>query len=128
VVIGTDIHGQYYDLLRFMNDAGSPPDTSFLFLGDYVDRGKQSIESLCLLFCYKIKYPHKVSLLRGNHEDQNITKIYGFLDECKRRYNMKLWKQFINLFNHFPVSATINNKILCMHGGLSPELKSLSQI
>jgi serine/threonine-protein phosphatase PP1 catalytic subunit len=74
---------------------------------------------------YKIKYPEKVSLLRGNHEDQNITKIYGFLDECKRRYNIKLWKEFINLFNYFPVAALVENKILCMHGGLSPELKSL---
>ena len=77
---------------------------------------------------YKIKYPNKVSLLRGNHEDQNITKIYGFLDECKRRYNLKLWKEFINLFNYFPVAALVENKILCMHGGLSPELKSVQQI
>lgn len=128
LVIGTDVHGQYYDLLRFLNDAGTPPETQFLFLGDYVDRGKQSIESVCLLFAYKIKYPSKISLLRGNHEDQNITKLYGFLDECKRRYNLKLWKQFINLFNHLPVSALINNKILCMHGGLSPDLKNLHQI
>ena len=67
-------------------------------------------------------------MLRGNHECQNISKIYGFWDECKRRYNMKLWKQFINLFNHLPVSALIDNKILCMHGGLSPKLKSLEQI
>ena len=128
VIVGTDVHGQYYDLLRFFNDAGNPPETSYLFLGDYVDRGKQSIESIVLLLVLKIKYPLKVSLLRGNHEDQNITKIYGFLDECKRRYNLKLWKQFINLFNHFPVSAVIGGRILCMHGGLSPELKNLSQI
>jgi len=74
---------------------------------------------------YKIKYPERVSLLRGNHEDQNITKIYGFLDECKRRYNIKLWKEFINLFNYFPVAALVENKILCMHGGLSPELKTM---
>lgn len=81
-----------------------------------------------MLFCYKIKYPDMVYMLRGNHECQNISKIYGFWDECKRRYNMKLWKQFINLFNHLPVSALIDDKILAMHGGLSPKLKSLDQI
>lgn len=127
-MIGTDIHGQYYDLLRFINDAGVPPDSDYLFLGDYVDRGKQSIEVVCLLFALKIKFPNNVSLLRGNHEDQNITKLYGFLDECKRRYHFKLWKQFINVFNHLPVAAVIENKILCMHGGLSPDLKNLQQI
>lgn len=67
-------------------------------------------------------------LLRGNHEDQNITRIYGFLDECKRRYNLKLWKEFINLFNHFPVAAIVEDRILCMHGGLSPDLRNLTQI
>lgn len=127
-LVGSDIHGQYYDLLRFFNDAGFPPETSYLFLGDYVDRGKQSIESICLLMAYKIKYPSKMQLLRGNHEDQNITRIYGFQDECKRRYNIKLWKEFINMFNHLPVAALVEERILCMHGGLSPELKKLEQI
>lgn len=92
LLVGTDIHGQYYDLLRFMNDAGFPPQTNYLFLGDYVDRGKQSIETLCLLLAFKLKYPGGVFLLRGNHECQNISRIYGFWDECKRRYNVKLWR------------------------------------
>jgi serine/threonine-protein phosphatase PP1 catalytic subunit len=80
------------------------------------------------LLAYKIKFPNRISLLRGNHEDANITKVYGFMDECKRRYNMKLWKEFINLFNYLPVAALVNKRILCMHGGLSPNLKSLKQI
>ena len=108
-----------------MSDAGTPPDTNYLFLGDYVDRGKQSIETLCLLFAYKIKYPEGVFMLRGNHECQNISRIYGFWDECKRRYSIKLWKEFINLFNVLPVAALVEDRILCMHGGISPELKEL---
>jgi serine/threonine-protein phosphatase PP1 catalytic subunit len=83
---------------------------------------------LCLLLAFKIKYPDDVYLLRGNHECQSINKLYGFWDECKRRYNAKLWKQFTNLFNNLPVSALIDDRILCMHGGLSPELRNLQQI
>lgn len=128
LTVGTDMHGQYFDLLRFMSDAGYPPDSNYLFLGDYVDRGKQSIETLCLLFALKIKYPECVFLLRGNHECQNISRIYGFWDECKRRYDIKLWKSFITLFNNLPVAALVEDRILCMHGGISPELRTLSQI
>jgi len=128
LTVGTDIHGQYYDLLRFMSDAGLPPHTNYLFLGDYVDRGKQSIETLCLLLAYKIKYPEGIFLLRGNHECQNISRIYGFWEECKRRYSIKLWRQFVDLFNCLPVAALIEDKILCMHGGLSPELTEYSLI
>lgn len=80
---------------------------------------------MCLLFAYKIKYPNSVHLLRGNHECQNINKIYGFWDECKRRYSVKIWKLFINLFNHLPVAALIGDRILAMHGGLSPDLRNL---
>ena len=128
LVVGTDIHGQYYDLLRFMSDAGPPPETNYLFLGDYVDRGKQSIETVCLLLAYKIKYPEGIFMLRGNHECQNISRIYGFFDECKRRHSMKLWKEFIDLFNIFPIAALIEDKILCMHGGLSPKLTKMQEI
>ncbi len=117
-----DVHGQFTDLLRLFEYGGFPPSSNYLFLGDYVDRGKQSIETICLLLCYKIKYPENFFLLRGNHESAGINRIYGFYDECKRRYSIKLWKIFSDCFNCFPVSAVVDEKILCMHGGLSPEL------
>ena len=123
-----DIHGQYYDLLRIFEHCGYPGEYNYLFLGDYVDRGKQSLETVCLLLCYKIKYPEKVTLLRGNHESSVTNRIYGFYDECKRRYNIRLWKAFTDLFNYLPVAALIDDKILCMHGGLSPDLKNIQSI
>ena len=97
-------------------------------MGDYVDRGKQSIECICLLLSYKIKYDENFFLLRGNHEFGSINRIYGFFDECKRRYNVKLWKSFVDLFNCLPIAASIDDKILLVHGGLSPELKKVEQL
>lgn len=122
------MHGQYYDLLRLFEYGQFPPDSNYLFLGDYVDRGKHNIETICLLLAYKIKYPENFFLLRGNHESAAINRVYGFYDECKRRYNIKLWKVFTECFNCLPVAALIDDKIFCMHGGLSPELMSLDQI
>mmetsp|Transcript_117668 Transcript_117668/g.366580 ORF Transcript_117668/g.366580 Transcript_117668/m.366580 type:complete len:304 (-) Transcript_117668:85-996(-) len=123
-----DVHGQYHDLLRLLEYGGFPPESNYLFLGDYVDRGKQSLETITLLFAYKAKYAENFFLLRGNHECASITRIYGFYDECKRRYNIKLWKNFCDVFNCMPVCALIDEKIICMHGGLSPELSSFDQI
>lgn len=183
-----DIHGQYSDLLRLFEYGGFPPQANYLFLGDYVDRGekatrysfsiilvipfysilgKQSLETICLLLAYKIKYPENFFLLRGNHECASINRIYGnfneepidweirlaillfsfffqseigifhlrahaqaisvcvsigFYDECKRRYNVKLWKTFTDCFNCLPIAAIIDEKIFCCHGGLSPDL------
>lgn len=118
-----DIHGQYTDLLRLFEYGGFPPEANYLFLGDYVDRGKQSLETICLLLAYKIKYPENFFLLRGNHECASINRIYGFYDECKRRYNIKLWKTFTDCFNCLPIAAIIDEKIFCCHGGLSPDLQ-----
>jgi serine/threonine-protein phosphatase PP1 catalytic subunit len=123
-----DTHGQYSDLLRLFEIGGFPPDANYLFLGDYVDRAKQSIEVITLAICYKIKYPESFFLLRGNHECASLNRIYGFYDECKRRYSVKLWRIFADCFNCMPVAAVVEDKILCMHGGLSPDLDHLSQI
>ena len=126
-IIG-DIHGQFYDLLRLFSYGEFPPKSNYLFLGDYVDRGKQSIETICLLMAYKIKYRQNFFILRGNHECASINRIYGFYDECKRRYSVKIWKRFTESFNCLPVSAIVADKIICMHGGLSPELNSFDAI
>jgi len=123
-----DIHGQYYDLLRVFDILDYPPKSKFLFLGDYVDRGKQSLECLLLLLCLKIKYPSKIFLLRGNHESEALNKIYGFYDECKRRISVKCFKKITNLFNILPITALIEDNILCMHGGLSKDLNKIEQL
>lgn len=123
-----DIHGQYTDLLRIFECSGLPPSSNYLFLGDYVDRGKQSLETISLLLAYKIKYPNNFFILRGNHECASINRIYGFYEECRDRYTYKIWKKFIETFNCMPVAALIDKKIFCMHGGLSPDLQSFKQI
>jgi len=126
-VVG-DIHGQFTDLVYILNLIGHPPYQKYLFLGDYVDRGPHSIETFILLACLKMRYPDKFYLLRGNHECQSINKLYGFLDECKKKYNTKIWKKFGEAFEYMPVAAIIDEKIFCAHGGISHHLNDLNQI
>ncbi|KAL4811032.1 Metallo-dependent phosphatase-like protein [Aspergillus unguis] len=128
VKIVGDVHGQYTDLIRLFEMCGFPPASNYLFLGDYVDRGKQSLETILLLLCYKLKYPENFFLLRGNHECANVTRVYGFYDECKRRCNIKIWKTFVDTFNCLPIAATVAGKIFCVHGGLSPSLSHMNDI
>jgi serine/threonine-protein phosphatase PP1 catalytic subunit len=116
-------------LLRlFEAVGGGPPNNKFLLVGDFVDRGKQSVETITLLLAYKLKFPDKIFLLRGNHESSSVTRMYGFYDECRRRYNLSLWRDYCSMFNYLPVSAIIDERILCMHGGLSPELDFIAKI
>lgn len=128
VKIVGDVHGQYTDLIRMFEMCGFPPNANYLFLGDYVDRGKQSLETILLLFCYKLKFPENFFLLRGNHECANVTRVYGFYDECKRRCNIKVWKAFVDTFNTLPIAAIVAQKIFCVHGGLSPSLSHMDDI
>lgn len=128
VKIVGDVHGQYTDLIRMFEMCGFPPNSNYLFLGDYVDRGKQSLETILLLLCYKLRYPENFFLLRGNHECANVTRVYGFYDECKRRCNVKIWKSFVDTFNTLPIASIVAGKIFCVHGGLSPSLTHMDDI
>jgi serine/threonine-protein phosphatase PP1 catalytic subunit len=123
-----DIHGQLSDLMRSLDSGGFPPFTSWLFLGDYVDRGPQSVEVICLLFALKIRYPQHVFMIRGNHESLEMTAVFGFADECKRKLNIHIWQEFCQVFETLPLAAVVGQSLFCVHGGISPDLHSLSQI
>jgi len=129
VTVCGDIHGQFHDLMELFKIGGRIPDTNYLFMGDYVDRGYYSVESVSLLICLKVRYRERVTLTRGNHESRQITQVYGFYDECMRKYgNANVWKHFTDLFDYLPLTALIETQIFCLHGGLSPSLDSLDHI
>lgn len=124
-----DLHGNIRDLLRIFLTAKLPPATSYLFLGDYVDRGEYSVEVFVLLLALLAKYQDRVFLLRGNHEFRDICANYGFRDEILTLYqNDTLFTKFLSVMDVLPIAAVVNNSIFCVHGGLSPALTNLSQI
>ena len=129
VTVCGDIHGQFWDLMELFKIGGQTPDTNYLFMGDYVDRGYYSVETVSLLVCLKVRFPSRIFLTRGNHESRQITQVYGFYDECMRKYgNSNVWKYFTDLFDYLPLTAVVDNQIFCLHGGLSPSIETLDNI
>ncbi|KAK3304038.1 Metallo-dependent phosphatase-like protein [Chaetomium strumarium] len=104
-------------------------DTRFVFLGDFVDRGYFSLETFTLLMCLKAKYPDRIVLVRGNHESRQITRVYGFYEECQQKYgNASVWKACCQVFDFLVLAAIVDGTVLCVHGGLSPEIRTIDQI
>lgn len=129
VTVCGDTHGQFYDLLKIFTVGGELPTTNYIFMGDYVDRGYHSVETFSLLLCLKVLYPGKITLLRGNHETRQISRCYGLYDEVIRKYgNTNVWTYFTEVFDYLNIAALIEGKIMCCHGGLSPECKTIDQI
>ena len=178
-----DIHGQFYDLKELFKVGGDVPDTNYLFMGDFVDRGFYSVETFLLLLALKVRYPDRITLIRGNHESRQITQVYGFYDEvrasvhtaapprrprhaphmracatrsrrshaplsraaltrllasrlsplrlsqCLRKYgSVNVWRYCTEIFDYLSLSSIIEDKIFCVHGGLSPSINTLDQI
>ncbi|CEL02143.1 hypothetical protein ASPCAL03315 [Aspergillus calidoustus] len=128
VKIVGDIHGQFTDLIRIFDLCGFPEDTQYLFLGNYVSKGRNSLETILLLLCYKLKYPKTFFLLRGNHECASIARLSSFYSECKYRCRLNVWKTFRSVFDSLPIAAIVSEKLFCVHGGLSPSLTNLDGI
>lgn len=129
VTVCGNLHGQFKDLKEVFKVAGNLPDTNYIFLGDYIDKGKYSVEVLSLLLALKVRYPQRITILRGNHESRQISTVYGFYDECLTKYgSAQIWSSFCQVFDYLPLTAVIENELFCVHGGLSPSLDTLDQL
>ena len=129
IVVG-DIHGNINDLIRIFDMFEWPVqnDKKYLFLGDLVDRGEQSTEVILLLYSLKVLFPQNIYLIRGNHESESVCLYYGFKSECTKKLSNRMYLNFLKSFDYLPYAAIVNQKIFCVHGGISPDTGDLNQI
>jgi serine/threonine-protein phosphatase 4 catalytic subunit len=140
-----DIHGQFFDMMELFKVGGMCPDTNYLFMGalhlplmslrvesfigDFVDRGFYSVETFLLLLALKVRHPDRITLIRGNHESRQITQVYGFYDECVRKFgSAHVWRWCCEVFDYLALGALVDGRVLCVHGGLSPNLTQIDQV
>ena len=139
-----DIHGQFFDLMELFRIGGFCPETNYIFMGeastsaasrsanstgDFVDRGFYSVETFLLLLLLKVRYPDRITLIRGNHESRQITQVYGFYDECQRKYgSSNVWRYCCDIFDYLSLGAVVDGRVFCVHGGLSPTVARLDQV
>jgi serine/threonine-protein phosphatase 4 catalytic subunit len=129
VTICGDIHGQFEDLMELFKIGGDCPEVNYVFLGDFVDRGIKSVETFLYLLGLKIKYPSRVTLIRGNHESRQITTVYGFFEECHKKFGtLNVYRWCTEVFDYLTLSAIIDEQIFCVHGGISPDAKKVDDI
>ena len=128
VIVG-DLHGNFYDMLRIFAQNGFPPNSRYIFLGDYVDRGEMSLEVILFLFILKTNFPDSIFLLHGNHEFPETNRVYGFYKSCKHIYDTdEVYNAFNDAFQYLPIAAIINKNFFCVHGGISKRISSLSDL
>ena len=102
---------------------------TLVFAGDFVDRGFYSVETFLLLLALKVRYPERITLIRGNHESRQITQVYGFYDECQRKYGSgNVWRWCCEVFDYLALAAIVDGRVFCVHGGLSPNLHGIDQV
>lgn len=144
-----DIHGQFFDLMELFKVGGTCPETNYIFMGahdldmapavslnlsptttgDFVDRGFYSVETFLLLLALKVRHPDRITLIRGNHESRQITQVYGFYDECQRKYgSSNVWRWCCEVFDYLALGAIVDGRVFCVHGGLSPTLNRIDQV
>ena len=128
VIVVGDLHGHLLDLFRVLRRFGLPPSARYLFLGDIVDRGEFSTETIILVLLLKVLYPEHVHVIRGNHEFREISETHGFFDEVSKVYPTAMFDKFLDCFSMMPLAALIDNDVVCAHGGIGPSVRDLEEI